>query len=75
MRRMKNIHDNKHREVEEWKQRYNQVIKNKDQNAGQAIDELQGELTKYKRLHDAKHMELQELNPKIMKLKLGINYI
>lgn len=61
----------KERECEEWKSKYAALAKNKDRGASQAIDDLQFELKKVQRMHEMKHLELQEAQPKLHKAEVA----
>ncbi|CAD8184564.1 unnamed protein product [Paramecium pentaurelia] len=69
IRKLKLTHDYKTKEAEDWRQRYNQLLKNQDPKSGKAIDEMQTELIKLKRIHDAKHQELQEMQPRFQRMQ------
>ncbi|CAD8088865.1 unnamed protein product [Paramecium sonneborni] len=69
IRKLKLTHDYKTKEAEDWRLRYNQLLKNQDPKSGKAIDELQTELVKLKRIHDAKHQELQEIQPRFQRIQ------
>ncbi|KAM3129071.1 hypothetical protein pb186bvf_018849 [Paramecium bursaria] len=66
--------ESKVKESDDWRIKYFNLLKGQQQQSGvpqnnNAIDELQYELTKQRRLHELKTQELQELMPKIQRMQ------